>query len=69
MEKYFPLKAGFKADLTLKMEIGNARAELCRSKVILPSLTVSTEWKSESLKLCPRLLERRAFPEVEPFTE
>ena len=46
-----PMQAGFKADLTLKMEI----AMEFDSFPFLSGISWQVEWKSEALKLCPRL--------------
>ena len=47
MKMDYPLEVGFKADLILKMEIGNV--------AFLPFSAGVAKWKSEALKLCPRL--------------
>jgi hypothetical protein len=49
MKMDYPLEVGFKADLILKMEIGNV--------AFLPFLAGVAKWKSEALKLCPRFFE------------
>ncbi|MCM4153545.1 hypothetical protein DHD05_18275 [Arenibacter sp. N53] len=51
MKTEYSFEVGTKADLIIKMEIGNE---------VFPAFIVGiAQWKSESLKLCPRPLMKR----------